>query len=969
MRMFRILSILIACLSVFAVSHAQDPAGIWLNTDQGLPSNEVYSLVQDQQGFIWLGTDAGLFRYNGNRFIPYKSSFQSSRALSGLTLSPSGRIYCYSFNGQLFYVQGDSLVQLKLLDSRIAQLQQDTNNGVWICGKDGLYHYDEKANRLHAYEDIDGNGKPDSIPHVSSIYVKKDNVLFLAAYGVRLLKDGVIHSLRPKGYTKDFPGQQLLSAGPGDPLLLSMQDNPPMIYTGGELQFLNEPALDAALLKRKITFTRSDAKGKYYIGSYTGLIVYDRPAHTVEVLFPHLPVSDVLIDQQGQWWVSTLSNGILRIPDIRHRVWKLYSLSGSSAPIQKIEQSEREIYFSTADGRLAVLNKQTLQMEVFKAPIQADIQSLHYRSDQKDVLFCINNYLLAFKGGNIQALDGQFVPVKSILPFSNGYLLMSSAGTRFYKDLKKSDAFDIIDPGWAREAILDDELDQLILATNSGIAVYAINEAGFDSVQRIIPEKQIISIAQRSSGHYFALSFDGKVYEVKENRAKIWLELPSHVTAYKMQIHDQELVIGSNNGLYFSDIQKPEWKTLTKLDGLVSNEVRSFLFDDEHLWIATNQGVQRVLYGERLPDFPASVFVKSVQIGDRKFGADVFLDMHFDQSLLIFPEVLSYRDNQQFVYAYRILPHDSTWFTLPGSIAKIEIPSVPDGAFEIQLRTISPKGTPSKNTVSIRGFVHPPFWQRWWFYVLISAATLGLAFVIFRLRVAYLRQKQADELARVRMENELLMSQQTALKAQMNPHFIFNVLNSIKGFIYENDKKSATTYLNDFSSLVRNVLDNSSKKTIRLEEELDLLRRYISLEGMLLQHEFVSEMNIDEAVDVHDTMIPPMLIQPYVENAFKHGLRHKSGAKKLTLSIQKHRENLEIVIADNGIGRIASAALNEERKGHQSFASEGTQKRMELLQKQYAGEFSVRLEDVLDGRGEVSGTRVVIILKTQFDHD
>jgi ligand-binding sensor domain-containing protein len=957
------------CLSLCAVSHAQDPAGIWLNTDQGLPSNEVYSLLQDRQGFIWLGTDAGLYRYNGNRFIQYKSSFQNSRALSGLTLSPSGRIYCYSFNGQLFYVQGDSLVHYKSWDSRIAQLQQDPENGVWICAKDGLYHFDEKTDRLIAYEDIDGNGKPDSIPHVSSVYVQNNNVLFLASYGVRLLKEDGIHSLRPEGYTKDFPGQQLLSAGPSDPLLLSMQQNPPMIFSSGRLQFLNEPALDAALKERKITFTRSDAAGKYFIGSYTGLIVYHRPTHKVEVLFPHLPVSDVLIDQQGQWWVSTLSNGILRIPYVRHRVWKLYSRSGTSAPIQKIEQSANEIYFSTADGRLAVLNKQTLQMEVHQAPIQADIQSLYYRSTQKDVLFCINNFLFALKNKGIQTLPGQFIPVKSILPFSNGYLLMSSAGTRFYKDINKSDDFEIIDPYWTREAIMDTVLQHLVLATNKGIAIYALKGGSFDSVQRIIPEKQINSMAMVSTGHYFALSFDGIVYEVKNNRAKIWLELPTHVTAYKMQIHDKELVVASNNGLYISNIDQPEWSTLTKLDGLVSNEIRAFLFDGLHLWIATNQGVQRILYGERLPDFPASVFVKSVQIEEQEFGPDVFLDMHFDQSLLIFPEVLSYRDNQQFVYAYRILPHDSTWFTLPGSIAKIEIPSVPDGAFEIQLRTISPKGTPSKNTVSIRGFVHPPFWQRWWFYVLIFATALGLAFFIFRWRVSYLRRKQADELARVRMENQLLMSQQTALKAQMNPHFIFNVLNSIKGFIYENDKKSATTYLNDFSSLVRNVLDNSSRKNIRLEEEVDLLRRYISLEGMLMQHEFVSELKVDETVDLHDTMIPPMLVQPYIENAFKHGLRHKQGPKKLLVHIGRKEENLVILIEDNGIGRQASAALNEERKGHQSFASDGTQKRMELLQKQYSGDFSVSMEDIVTSHGEVSGTRVVIKLKTQFDHD
>jgi LytS/YehU family sensor histidine kinase len=240
--------------------------------------------------------------------------------------------------------------------------------------------------------------------------------------------------------------------------------------------------------------------------------------------------------------------------------------------------------------------------------------------------------------------------------------------------------------------------------------------------------------------------------------------------------------------------------------------------------------------------------------------------------------------------------------------------------------------------------------------------TLVLALSTFRFRLKAIRKKQRLEMRRLRLENELRLTQQNALKAQMNPHFLFNVLNSIKGYIYENDKKNAARYLSNFSSLVRKVLELSSVPAVSLEQEVEALKLYIDLEAMLLQSDFEYSINMDMNIDVSGVQIPALLLQPYVENAFKHGLRHKSGPKRLSVDIEQNEKEglLMIQITDNGIGRAAAELLNAQNRGeHRSFATSAMEKRIQLLNFEKKDVVGVEIRDNFE-RNEPSGTTVII---------
>ena len=197
----------------------------------------------------------------------------------------------------------------------------------------------------------------------------------------------------------------------------------------------------------------------------------------------------------------------------------------------------------------------------------------------------------------------------------------------------------------------------------------------------------------------------------------------------------------------------------------------------------------------------------------------------------------------------------------------------------------------------------------------------------------------------------------------MNPHFIFNVLNSIKSYIYKNDKVKAASYLSDFSDLIRGILNMTNTQYVTLSEELAFLKIYVELEGMMLNDDFEFTVEIEDDLDLEHIELPSLLLQPFVENAFKHGLHHKAGKKNLLLSICKIENGVQIEITDNGVGREASKQINADRSAlHQSFATSATEKRIELINRE--GRVHVNFA-ILDLENE-AGTKVKIeIISTE----
>ena len=224
------------------------------------------------------------------------------------------------------------------------------------------------------------------------------------------------------------------------------------------------------------------------------------------------------------------------------------------------------------------------------------------------------------------------------------------------------------------------------------------------------------------------------------------------------------------------------------------------------------------------------------------------------------------------------------------------------------------------------------------------------------LEAQHIRQLETE------FEQKLADTEMTALRAQMNPHFIFNCLNSIKLYTLDNDADKASDYLTKFSRLIRLVLENSRSELVPLQNELEALQLYIELEAMRFKQKVQFSIHVSPEIDQRYLCIPPLLLQPYVENAIWHGLMHKSEGGTVSVEVSQPQDNLlHIEITDDGVGRERAAELKSKSAGkHKSFGMQVTADRIRMINQLYNIQTQAQIVDLVDSFGEACGTRVVL---------
>ncbi len=259
--------------------------------------------------------------------------------------------------------------------------------------------------------------------------------------------------------------------------------------------------------------------------------------------------------------------------------------------------------------------------------------------------------------------------------------------------------------------------------------------------------------------------------------------------------------------------------------------------------------------------------------------------------------------------------------------------------------------------------------QQWLYSIGFMLLLLSISgFVFYRNRnkqaklILQLEKERAEQKQReAEFERKVSDAALNSLRSQMNPHFIFNCLNSIKLYAVDNNADSATEYLGKFSRLMRLVLENSKSDRISLTQEIETLQLYMDMEAMRFKEKMRYEINIANNVDMDYIEIPPMLIQPYVENAIWHGLMSKEDGGKITLSFNCQDNNLEVIVTDNGVGRARAAELkSKSAMAHKSFGMSITHQRIELINQMYKTNMSVIVNDLYDGQGNATGTEIRI---------
>ena len=391
-------------------------------------------------------------------------------------------------------------------------------------------------------------------------------------------------------------------------------------------------------------------------------------------------------------------------------------------------------------------------------------------------------------------------------------------------------------------------------------------------------------------------------------------------------------------------------------DGLLSDDVNDILVNDSLIYVATSHGLTILNENELTNPAPAPIYISSIRINDAdSLIHDGEYNLSYRQNNLKIEYVGIMLPSAGYIrYQYRLLGSGSDkWVTTANT--SIEFRSLSAGNYTFEVVVLDKFGNRSKQIARVNFKVRKAFYMTFWFWSVIIVLILTSGFYVIRYRF---RRQQA-------IKSKIIDLEQQALKAQMNPHFIFNCLTAIQHFVNKEDVYSANMYLSNFAKLIRKTLDLSGEQYITLDKEVAYLDNYIQLEKMRFQDQFNYSIKVDADVDAYTALVPPMLLQPIIENAIRHGLRYKDNNNGLlNISFAKQDNIIICRIDDNGIGIKRSKEL--KTKAHVEYQSKGmklTESRIAAINMISSRKITMEVKDKYDDTGNPIGTLVVIKLE------
>jgi anti-sigma regulatory factor (Ser/Thr protein kinase) len=953
-------------LTISGENYAQDPVYKIISRANGLPSNTVYNLLQDKRGFIWMGHDKGLSRYDGKVFKHYTSNTQQGRSLSNLS-EANNTIWSQDFSGNFYYVSGDSLIR----EIRMPPLNYYTaagfiNSSLLTCiGANGIQTLNVSTGEYKEYKKTLYQGAAISFESNRAVVIASDSYSYFDGNKLSAIEKintagAKIFFLRKFGgeyygvSKNSFPVISLIKNGIASPL--------PLLRAGLFVQDVN--IVDDLLWV-------STSSGAWCFG------LDMKPAFGGHCFFEGKSITKISKDREGNYWFGTLDNGVFFVPDINNR---LHTYNNEKLTTLHLSSNSKNLYVGTTNSRILTFDLSNKQFNsIYKGEANHEVLSIIEDVKTGGLLLASDRITLL---RNNTLISTSSMAGKSFASFNNElYALAHTGGISLISKIPgKEPAI----PLWLRKEgniwennhffltkttsrgrfVAFNTVDSTLYgATAKGLFYFSPTGSGTITCngKEIFASQVIVN-----GGIVYAASFNNGLYKILDNRKAIQIickNKPIVSTIYKMFKSEDWVWLVGDGFLQRYDPDKNELIELTEADGLPKAEIKDVAAINSTLYLATTEGLAELdEYAGQENKVPPYLVVNKVLVNGTSvpWEKELFLaskenniDINFSLPAFKFGDSLSIE--------YRI--NSKPWQKMAPGLRTLSLSSLSSGKYSIQLRGFNEDGIASANTEVITLTVASPFYKKPIF--LFGMLLLGMAGVYFYFRWRLLNEKRNNELMaqKAKLEQELQQSLLSSIKSQMNPHFLFNALNTIQSYIYTNDKENASQYLGKFSELTRMILDMSTKDMVPLSEEIRALTLYLELEQLRFDDKLMYEFVVDTSISTETTYIHSMLIQPYVENAIKHGLLHKKDNWKLLLKFSKKGNAIEITVDDNGIGRQKSEELNKLKlRRHQSFATNANQTRLEILNKGLKNSIALHIVDKVDDRGQPAGTTVVLTI-------
>lgn len=943
--------------------------------NDGLPSSEVHKVLQDAKHYLWFATDHGVCRYNGYEF---KTFNLADNSILGLYEDYKKRIWAWSFSGRLFVFENEKFEEYKWNKKVVELTQPGVIQSLYIDKAENLFL---ASSGPHTYQ-IKADGEVVDLMELkpsSKIIIRQTGerqyFSYISEYarryniGAELPKTSTIIDVKTN--KRSFRVEVPVVVAPERFKVRQLSDSILVLL-------LREFQVDLNIKNGKYTVEKNsvivyDAEnidGHNFYATEDGLIIRNSEGEEVASYLKGVQIVSLKSDTEGGLWLTSLNNGVYYLQPSR---------IAHLAKDHVILRNKFSVLYQLHDGSLlaGLNNGKIVRVKPFQLWQEIDLNLefvYSFYQDTSDAVFVggVVSDVLSSGSYYSRTIDGR--KYSSITGLSNfvkdGRYLYTGVTNNVVKiDLQKNGVYELAAKQSFRVSKLFRNSEGEMLVGNVFGLWYYRNGilVPYDSLQPLF-KARVIDIAEVSKKLIVGTRGKGLLLAGRDSVIQITEEdglISNNVR--RILVDGNAVWVASNKGisiLHFNSFSPLRYSisNLNVSDGLLSNEVNELISYGEYIIAGTNSGasfLSKKAFAEMISD-PLPLYISSIRLGEQLSTAEDLLSVgNFKRNLVVRYEALGYSHAGKINYRYRLSGFDNTWFYTNN--LELQFNPLPYGFYrlEIQAKREFEQWNSSVATISLLVHCKAPFWKTALFWIAVTAVIIGCIFLYYRKREKEINKRQKEK---EHLQQRISETEQLALKSQMNPHFIFNSLNSIQQYVIDRDVKGANSFISGFSKLMRQTLDFSSKEKIALTEEIEYLQNYLQLERVRMESKFDFTIIIDTVSPVADLRVPPLLLQPYVENALRHGVRYLKGENgHISLSFIEKYGVLDCIIEDNGIGREKAGKLKAVNPiEYQSKGMSLTAERVELLNRNAERKIIITIRDLTDANGAACGTSVSV---------
>jgi ligand-binding sensor domain-containing protein len=953
-----------------------------INAEMGLPSNECYRIVQDKIGYIWISTDAGLVKYNSKEFVLFNKAMgmPSINDIYALSADNQGRIWFATGRWKIGYILNDTVHVLDQLVFKretngdvIYKIQfLESTNTLLVCG------------RFNSYEVSLSNGNStvkkiyESPDFCTFFFVRDGKKKYIATQYKSRPAINLLHCFLALGNMELLELPNIKGHYRRDCFTAPLSNGNIALNIDKQLFVLdrNNKIKWSYSFKAEIQSLCADRYDNIWVGCKDGIFLLDNKKaqqHPSQIMYD-ASISGIIEDAEGSMWFTSLDNGVFFCSN--SAVKTITKLAGEKKPGVFCKVVNGRLWFNDVENPLTVIGSDTQRIPKIAEEKKPRVTDVVFASDRYIVTTTLGIYTIDKSLTKTRQLYFHNIPVAGFgiskkpnnqqLAFNNitffGISKDSLIAGHILRDLRINDAI------WVNNA-------EVLVASNMGLYGYQQKD-GAEFIERTRSAHyghDINKLFLDSKGNIWLPSTNDTLYvlDIDFNlKSAIVLPFKNITCRQVMEVSSNEFLVCSNIGLLDITFKNGHLANydITLFDqssGLMSSDVYAVLNFRNKLFIATSKGLCSVDNIQQLKYTSSpQTNINSFYVNNRYAALSAPRLFSYKQNNLSFQvDALSFKKvgQREAFFKYRLEGWDSDYKTATSSIVSYN--NLPSGHYTFLAKTFYDDATEDESPAKFSFTIQPAFWQTWWGIGLIGFVAIGciVLFVQWRIKKIKTIEKEKAIISQTIAEYRF-----TALKAQMDPHFIFNSVNVIQNLILEKDRTEAYNSLEKFSRLIRMVLNQSDSVFATVEEELALIDMYVELNQLRVDYPFTFEKDIQPAV--LQCQVPSLIIQPFIENALWHGILPLKGSKKgmVCLKISIEGKNMLVIgVQDNGVGR--KVAANNASVNHISKGVKLIEERLEAYRSMNNGCFAKLVITDLEENGRPTGTLVQIKIELVED--